>query len=122
VTCAKRTVTCIIRAPDGRQWFGSNECARPQKTCPRLPGEGYAKCATICQQGGHAEQVAAARAGDQARGGVAYVYGHNFVCGSCGDVLEAAGLKSVVIVLGRAAQWNGPPPARNVQAKEAEER
>lgn len=101
MTCAKVTVTCTIIAPDGRRYVGTNYCHEPQTTCPRLPGEGYAKCLSLCQQLGHAEVVALLAAGGNARGGHAYVeYTH--LCRHCQESLVAAGVSTFTI--------GAPPP------------
>jgi hypothetical protein len=56
--CAKQTVTCAIVTPAGEHFIGENWCDTPQETCPRVDGEGYEKCTTVCDQVGHAEEVA----------------------------------------------------------------
>jgi deoxycytidylate deaminase len=92
--CAKTTVTCVITAPDGRQFIGTNaSCGNPQKVCPRSPGEGYEKCISICQQQGHAEIQAIRAAGDHAQGAVAELRGHTYACQACQEALFAAGIK-----------------------------
>lgn len=102
--CAKRAVTCRIESvhPSGEvEWVeGSNDCANPQSACPRLPGEGYAKCQTVCQQDGHAETQALAlarQAGISVLGGRAILRGHYWMCKDCGEALYAAGVRVVVI-------------------------
>lgn len=65
---------------------------RPQERCPRLPGEGYAKCKDICWQPGHAEEVALELAGDNARRATAYLEGINYYCKSCQVKLITAGV------------------------------
>jgi deoxycytidylate deaminase len=116
--CAKRVVVCNIVDPKklfggpglGRElddWvvgYGNNGCINPQPKCPREPGEGYLKCKTICGQQGHAEDMAlqdAARRGIDVKGMEAHVYGHNHVCGDCGDKLVAAGIARVIVHLTR---------------------
>lgn len=98
--CAKVRVRCTLIAADGRVWVGENDCRNPQPVCPREPGEGYAKCKSICDQPGHAEEMALAQAGEAARGAVAYVE-HKRVCAGCQAALAAAGVR----------EWRlGPPP------------
>lgn len=99
--CAKRTVRCAIYTADVA-YLGSNECANPQPACPREPGEGYAKCKSVCQQGAHAEIQALERAqaaGADLKGSIAYVVGHHYICEACGIALRDAGVESVTIVL-----------------------
>jgi deoxycytidylate deaminase len=91
--CAKTTVTCVITAADGRRFIGTNACANPQPKCPREPGEGYAKCVSICQQQGHAEVQALRAAGPHADGATAELYGHTYACQACQEALYAAGVK-----------------------------
>lgn len=102
--CAKTTTRCTIIALDGREYVGQNLCAAPQFACPRLPGEGYAKCTSICAQWGHAEQVAAAIAGQRAVGGTAYLEGHTYYCDACKAALAGVGISNLIV---------GPPPPRS---------
>jgi deoxycytidylate deaminase len=95
--CAKSRVFCRVVAPDGREWMGENHCLNPQEKCPREPGEGYEKCQDICQQVGHAEQVAASMIGNDAIGGTAYLIGHYYACEPCARALREAGLKRLII-------------------------
>lgn len=99
--CAKATVRLTLVAADGERIVGSNYCRNPQATCPREPGEGYEKCATICDQVGHAEVVAVALAGDRARGARAYLEGHTYACMTCQHAMFGAGVVSFTV---------GPPP------------
>jgi deoxycytidylate deaminase len=96
VTCAKRHVVCHLYDRHGLiVATGSNRCANPQPVCPREPGEGYAKCTSICGQYGHAEEVALKNAaGHDLAGGLAYVT-HERICDMCRDALEAAGITRV---------------------------
>ncbi|HXR93733.1 MAG TPA: hypothetical protein VN750_26005 [Steroidobacteraceae bacterium] len=96
--CAKRQVVCIIQTMDGTQQFrGENDCANPQPVCPRLPGEGYEKCQSICEQAGHAEAEAVKAAGEHAKGARAQLWGHYWMCEPCGRALREAGVISVTI-------------------------
>lgn len=90
--CAKARVTCTLTLPDGGTVVGENWCANPQPVCPRLPGEDYTKCETICQQEGHAEQVAVRLAGPRAVGAVAVLRGHGYACRACQEALFGAGV------------------------------
>lgn len=102
--CAKLVVRCTIVTRHGAHHVGENDCVRPQRICPRLPGEGYDKCKSICQQQGHAEEVALRSAGAAATGARAYIEGHTHVCRNCQEVLTAAGVDSFTI---------GSPPPRD---------
>jgi deoxycytidylate deaminase len=95
--CAKRQVICIITTLTGEQFRGENDCANPQAVCPRLPGEGYEKCKSICQQAGHAEIEALKAAGEHARGATAQLWGHYWMCEPCGRALLAAGVGATTI-------------------------
>lgn len=95
--CAKKHVTCILRGTDGMEYLGTNFCLNPQETCPREPGEGYEKCSTICEQVGHAEEVALSMAGDRAKGATAHVSGIGWACRNCQEQLYGAGVISIAI-------------------------
>lgn len=94
--CAKRQVICII-TNNGQSFEGENDCANPQITCPREPGESFEKCKSICQQSGHAEIQALKLAGDLAIGGEAVLTGITYICKPCGSALKNAGVKIVSI-------------------------
>lgn len=102
MTCAKTTVKCTLVLASGERVVGTNWCRNPQKYCPRKPGEGYEKCKTICDQAGHAEIVALARAGKRAAGSKAYIEGHTYACHPCTSALRAYGVDAIII---------GKPPA-----------
>lgn len=94
--CAKATVICEIRTPAGWKVTGRNECANPQPVCPRLPGEDYTKCITVCRQLGHAEEQALEKArysNLDLRGATATVSGHTYYCMSCQHALFKAGVR-----------------------------
>ena len=101
MTCAKQTVRCTITNCDETESVtATNYCERPQTQCPRAPGEGYAKCELVCQQGGHAEIQALALArkrGLNVYDGVAYVSGHYYGCEPCARALRDAGIRRIVI-------------------------
>lgn len=101
MTCAKQVVRCVLILPSGQAFTGTNACANPQTVCPRLPGEGYEKCKSICHQGGHAEleAIKAARAaGADLRGGTAMVSGHNYLCQHCQVSLGECGIHNFRIL------------------------
>lgn len=98
--CAKRRVVCIIRARDGSVVAGANDCLEPQNACPRLPGEGYEKCETVCFQPGHAEVMAvreARRLGVDLRGARATLIGINWICQHCRQITEAVGIERIYV-------------------------
>jgi deoxycytidylate deaminase len=99
MTCAKREVACSIHTVDGHVAYGSNRVLNPQPTCPRLEGEGYEKCHTICRQPAHAEVAAlvnAAERGLDVYGGSAVIHGHYMVCDDCRRRLFAAGVTIII--------------------------
>jgi len=95
--CAKATVRCTLVTSDGSHVVGENWCDNPQPVCPRLPGEDYTKCRTVCRQHGHAEQVAVRLAGPLARGAHAYLDGHTYACQACQEALFGAGVAALTI-------------------------
>ncbi|MFM2287559.1 MAG: hypothetical protein RL684_702 [Pseudomonadota bacterium] len=95
--CAKVTVTCTLIDYMGRKIVGTNACDNPQEKCPRLPGEDYTKCETVCQQRGHAEIQALRVAGDRACGARAHLDGHTYYCRECQEALFAAGVESLAL-------------------------
>jgi deoxycytidylate deaminase len=97
MSCAKKKVICLLVTEDHSIFVCSNDCQNPQETCPREPGEGYEKCKSICQQPHHAEVDAIMKAGDKARGAMAFIT-HHRVCCDCQKSLEEAGVKSVSLV------------------------
>lgn len=92
MTCAKRLVTCYLVTVDGAVFVGRNTCHEPVEVCPRLPGEGYEKCSSVCRQIGHAEEVVLQMAGAKAVGATAYLDGIGWYCRSCQEKLFAAGV------------------------------
>lgn len=95
MTCAKTRVLAVVYARDGRSYSGTNDCRTPQVACPRLPGEGYEKCRTVCDQEGHAEVMALRAAGDQARGATLKVWGIGWHCRDCQERAFAAGVVAI---------------------------
>ena len=93
--CAKQQVFCTLTFPDGYEYTGENYCNNAQETCPRMPGEDYTKCRTICHQSGHAEIVALSECPRKAAGATARVTGHTYACRSCQEALFAAGVVGV---------------------------
>lgn len=107
MTCAKTTVRCTLVTASGEHIVGTNLCRNPQPTCPRLPGDDYVKCTTVCDQAGHAEIVAVRLAGSKAAGARAYIEGHTYACMACQHALFGAGIISLSI---------GAPPDRELRA------
>ena len=96
--CAKARVTCNIVTSDGlMSFYGENDCAEPQKVCPRQPNEDYLKCVLVCKQSGHAEVMALQQAGELAKGATAIIHGIKHVCKSCQERLFDAGISKIII-------------------------
>lgn len=94
MTCAKKRVWAVLTTRDGRQFTGTNDCLNPVDVCPRLDGEGYAKCGYVCQQPHHAEIDAMKEAhthGADLEGGL-MVVGHHRVCDDCKEAMVEAGI------------------------------
>ena len=102
MTCAKRHVTCYLVGLDGMLVIGTNSCKNPQLSCPRLPGEDYTKCKTICDQPGHAEMQAleqARRINMDLSGGMAITRGVDWICHDCGKALHKAGISEIKVII-----------------------
>ena len=95
MTCAKVRVVAFLVGRSGKWYDGENWCANPQQVCPRLPGEGYEKCQSVCQQNAHAEVEAIQAAGDDACGGLMYVKYH-YCCEACTRACNAAGVQLIL--------------------------
>lgn len=95
--CAKKQVKCTIVTPGGEHFVGENLCRNPQAVCPRLVGEGYEKCISVCNQPGHAETEAIKLAAHKAVGATAYLEGHTHACRNCQESLFAAGVQFLSI-------------------------
>lgn len=97
MTCAKQRVVCHIEAADGHVVTGENYCRNPQSICPRdthgyETGEGYHLCQEVCQQAGHAEQVAVMNL--HGRKGIrADLEGHSYACEPCKEALRSVGVQ-----------------------------
>lgn len=101
MTCAKKHVECVIIAADGGRYYGTNACETPQNACPRLEGEGYVKCKTICSQYGHAEEMALKEARDHnadLKGASAHIKGIGHYCRLCQHKLTNAGVKTLEFI------------------------
>jgi len=109
MTCAKKQVKCVIQTLDGHVFEGMNDCLKPQKRCPRGPGEDYTKCKTICDQPGHAEEIAieaANEAGADLTGATAFLSGIDNFCKSCQRKLYKIGVRRLEFVNDKRSQRN----------------
>ena len=95
--CAKTHVKCTIVSRTGKRYIGTNSCRNSQRNCPRLPGEDYTKCHTICQTDGHAEEVALRLAGDDTKGSWVFIEGHEWCCQNCQKLLWDAGVMCITV-------------------------
>lgn len=95
--CAKRRMQAVLTGASGRVYVGENVCLNPQDSCPRLPGEGYEKCKTICKQVGHGEEIALQAAGEDARGGSLRIT-HHYLCKSCEVLVARSGVTDVELL------------------------
>lgn len=97
--CLKQLTRCRIVLDDGSVFEATNSCHVEGATvCPRvtagsLSGEGY----DLCGPPLHAEDEAAALVPEGNEGGIAYLYGHTWMCGPCQHALVAAGVRTHVI-------------------------
>jgi len=93
--CAKTEVVAIVT--DGKtKSVGFNWCSSPVQKCPRLEGEGYEKCKSVCKQNAHAEIEALNNfKGDRSKATL-YIHGHHRICEECkkaaGDIPVVFGL------------------------------
>lgn len=97
MTCAKIVVTARLVLPDGRFFLGCNDCASPQAECPRLPGEGYAKCKSICEQTGHAEEIAIHLARGEQLVGATMEVRHTHICINCQLLCDWHGIEARLV-------------------------
>lgn len=111
-SCRRRNVVAVLVAADGRVFVGSNGVALPLPQCPRTQagmkgGEGWEICREVCNQRNHAERDVLARAGTAAMGGTLYLIGHERVCPDCMDAILRAGVRELVVALGRSVPLTG---------------
>lgn len=103
--CAKQVVTAVLVTPDEQMFYGENDCANPQVSCPRVgmaTGEGYAMCSTICKQHAHAEINAintARRANAKLPGSKLYLRGHTYACETCKTAMKNAGVELILVTI-----------------------
>jgi len=97
-SCLKQLTRCVI-VIDGKEYEATNSChVEGAEVCPRVTagsksGEGY----ELCGPPKHAEQEAAALVPPGTKGGVAYLYGHTWMCMDCQHALTEAGINTHVI-------------------------
>ena len=105
--CAKQRVVAILIPKEYNKsifgnhyshFIGINFCKNPQKVCPRLEGEDYTKCISVCQQTGHAEINVLRAAGEKAKGSIVILSGHDHCCDSCIAAMNEAGVEEVIIL------------------------
>ena len=97
MTCAKVVVTATLLTLDNEVFIGRNDVPNPQKECPRVDGEGYEKCKSICKQERHAEIDAIEKcraAGCNPRYGSISVDYH-YVCPWCQAELDKLGIRYI---------------------------
>jgi deoxycytidylate deaminase len=105
--CAKRRVTAVLIVGD-MHFTGSNDCKQAARVCPRKPGEGYESCKVICDQTGHAEDIAIQAAllkvkAATLRGAKMYLFGLKEPCEECSELLASHGIVWEVLHIGRPA-------------------
>jgi deoxycytidylate deaminase len=105
--CAKRHVTAVLIVGD-MHFTGANDCKQAARVCPRKPGEGYDACKSICDQTGHAEDMAIRSAllkvkTASLRGTKMYLFGHKEPCPECSKLLAQYGIAWEVLHIGRPA-------------------
>jgi len=94
--CAKRNVVAMLETLDGDVYMSSNYCCKPQAKCPRTEEEGYEKCKSVCEQPGHAETNVLRLAGEKAKGGTMYIFGHYRQCPDCAKACKRAKVRVVI--------------------------
>ena len=97
INCAKHVTVCKIVTKSGHTFYGENNCLVEQEECPRLPGEGYEKCKTVCFQVGHAEELAVLKALSHGMdlNGAKAIIGHERICDNCKNLLNAHGITDI---------------------------
>ena len=105
--CAKQTTMAIIVNGD-KTWVGYNWCEKPQAVCPRevlgySTGEGYHLCKEVCEQHAHAEVDVCEKAGQGARDGVLYLFGHFYACKDCIQVMKECGIKRYEVMVNESS-------------------
>lgn len=102
--CAKQEVSAIICKDGDVLSVGKNLCLKPQEVCPRdtagyKTGAGYHLCKDVCQQIGHAEEVAIAMAfEEELEGAEIFLEGHTYFCDKCTKSIGRVGIKRKHII------------------------
>jgi len=98
--CLKQKTRCIVIGKDKDELFeATNSChVGDAEVCPRVTagcptGEGY----DLCGPPKHAEQEVAAILPPDLEEGVAYLFGHDWMCRDCQHSLVAKGVRKFVI-------------------------
>ena len=99
-SCLKQLTRCVIVRPGTTfRYEATNQCdVDGLEVCPRvsagcMTGDGYVLCGST-----HAEANAAALAAESADfPGVAYLYGHTWMCGPCQHALTAVNVRQFII-------------------------
>ena len=93
--CLKQKTRCVIVTLKG-VYEATNSChVGDAEVCPRVTagcptGEGY----ELCGPPKHAEAEAAALVPEGNIGGIAHLFGHNWLCGPCQWALQKAGISN----------------------------
>jgi deoxycytidylate deaminase len=98
--CKKQRVLAVLCCRSGDIFIGENSCENEVAECPRKDkktGEGYALCLDVCGQRNHAERDAITQAGEAARGGVLYLFGHTYFCDACKRELDGREITGIII-------------------------
>jgi deoxycytidylate deaminase len=102
--CRKQSTAAVIVRDGEIIAQGSNSGIRVE-ICPRVEkgsktGTDYHFCKEICQQEGHAEEMAikvARKKGLDTKGADLYLFGHWWCCKPCWEAMESAGIKNVYL-------------------------
>mgnify|MGYP003740357159 CR=1 FL=1 len=101
--CAKQTTVAIVMKDGCFISMGTNNIMNPVFSCPRIEqgcktGEGYNLCKEICEQKGHAEEVALTQYPQGVyKGATVYLIGHTYACKECIDLMRSSGINELII-------------------------
>ena len=100
--CFKREVCAVIMDRNGKIAVGENRIYNDDvDICPRLKGENYEKCTSVCKQKGHAEIMAIKDAKDkelELEGSILYLMGHYRICDNCESACKEVGINNIIIL------------------------
>lgn len=105
--CKKQTAIAVIKT-DIEVYVGWNWCKNKVESCPQegMPtGQGYELCKSVCGQRFHAETDALNQAGELAKGGTMYLYGHAYACDDCIEACKKAGIVKIVLLSETKVLW-----------------